>query len=74
MRLPIVFDKDQIVEFKYINYKGEYSHRRVKIIAIEFTSTPYHQRSQFLLRGIDLDKEAERSFAMSDIYHLMWHL
>ncbi|MCM1507950.1 MAG: hypothetical protein NC177_12580 [Ruminococcus flavefaciens] len=58
---------DKLVSFKYINYKGKLSIRRVRPIEIWFGSTNYHSENQWLLKAFDIDKNDYRNFAMKDI-------
>lgn len=53
--------------FPYKNHRGEHGHRRVSPIRIWFGSTEWHPEPQWLLRAFDLDKDAERDFALSQI-------
>jgi len=61
-----VYANDQ-VSFNYKNYKGELSIRKVKPMGVYFGSNEWHPKPQWLLRAFDVDKQAERSFAMQDI-------
>lgn len=56
-----------IVRFTYRNHRGEISQRRAVFLRIDFRSTPYHSKPQYILHGVDLDKGAERGFALKDI-------
>ena len=55
------------VTFTYKNYRGEVSVRLVCPIMIAFGRTGFHPEPQWLLHAWDLNKEAERTFAMKDI-------
>lgn len=55
-----------VAKFEYDNYRGETSQRTVKVNSIRHTSTEYHSK-QWILFGWDLDKQAERGFAMKDM-------
>jgi predicted DNA-binding transcriptional regulator YafY len=57
----------RIVWFMYANYKGETRVRRVRPIEIAFTYSTFHPEPQWILKGLDLDKNMVRSFAMKDI-------
>jgi predicted DNA-binding transcriptional regulator YafY len=59
--------KNQIIEFTYKNYRGEIADRKVVPIKIYFGSTEYHKEPQWILKALDLDKNAERDFALLDI-------
>ena len=53
--------------FTYRNYRGEVAERRVQPISVRFGTTEWHPQPGWLLRGFDLEKMAEREFAMADI-------
>lgn len=58
---------DAEIEMVYTNWKGETGVRRIKPLNIWFGSTEFHPEEQLLLTAIDLDKNAERTFAVCDI-------
>lgn len=58
---------EKIVKFKYKNYRGEVAWRSVEPIEIRFGSTDWHPEPQWLLRALDVEKNAEREFAIKDI-------
>lgn len=60
-------DPAQIVVIKYTNHRCETSTRRILPQGIRFDSTPWHPVEQWLLTAWDLDKAADRTFAMKDI-------
>ena len=55
------------VTFTYKNHRGETSVRLVCPIMIAFGSNEYHPDPQWLLHGWDIQKEAERTYAMKNI-------
>lgn len=55
------------VTFTYKNYRGEIGVRMVRPIMIAFGANSYHPEPQWLLHGFDLNKQAERTFAIKDI-------
>lgn len=59
--------RDDILEFDYINWKGIKGHRKVKVFAIYYGGTEYHPEDQWLMGAIDLDKGEHRIFAMKDM-------
>lgn len=61
--------EDLQIEFKYKNYKGEISQRRVLPGRVYFGSTEFHPHPQLLMEGYDLDKKQNRTFAIRDIIH-----
>lgn len=58
------------IKFKYKNYRNEISWRTIEPIEIRFGSTEWHNEPQWLLRAFDIEKDAEREFAIKDI--LIW--
>jgi predicted DNA-binding transcriptional regulator YafY len=55
------------IEFDYVNYRGETSHRRARVGEIMFAATEWHTEPQWLIGGFDLDKNEMRHFAMRDM-------
>lgn len=53
--------------FTYSNHRGEVADRTVVFICFWFGSTDYHLTEQFFMRANDLDRGADRDFALSDI-------
>jgi len=50
-------------EFIYTNYAGKISNRRIRYLSTEYgTIDPYYKEPTMMLRGFDIDKNAERSF------------
>ena len=56
-----------VIEFDYVNWKGEKGHRRALVSGFYYGNTEYHKESQWLLVALDLDKDEERVFAMNDM-------
>lgn len=57
----------QPLEFDYTNWRGERGRRRVYPLYLWWGSTEWHPESGWLLHATDLDKGAERDFALMDI-------
>lgn len=55
------------VEIVYTNWRGETSKRVIKPIKIWFGATNWHKQEQWLLKATDIEKNAERDFALKDI-------
>jgi len=53
--------------FTYRNHRGVSGVRRVQPISVRYGTTEWHPEPQWLMRAFDLDKDAEREFAMSEI-------
>lgn len=61
------FDAKQIVKIIYTNYRNETSTRTIIPKKIFFDKTDWHPQEQWLIEAYDLDKKADRSFAIKDI-------
>jgi predicted DNA-binding transcriptional regulator YafY len=57
----------RLIVIRYKNYRGETSDRRIIPLRIRFASSDWHPDAQWLLDAFDLDRGAERSFAIKDI-------
>lgn len=53
--------------FWYKNHRGEEGYRRVRPLMFYFGSTEWHPGPQMLMRAFDLEKDAERDFAVADM-------
>ena len=56
------------VRIDYTNWRGEREWRRILPLRLIFDSNEFHPEPQWLLVATDLDKAAERHFAMQDIH------
>lgn len=56
------------ITFTYTNWRGTTSVRHVVILSVEYGTTPHHNAAQWFVRCFDIDKKAERTFALSDIH------
>lgn len=63
----LLADAKAAVNIVYTNYRGETRSRRIVPSKIEFMSTPHHPEAQWILHAFDVEKQAQRSFAMKDI-------
>tara|TARA_Y100001968_G_scaffold331057_1_gene384584 strand:- start:1107 stop:1325 length:219 start_codon:yes stop_codon:yes gene_type:complete len=59
-------DEDQAITFTYTNWRGETSVRKAIPMGLEWSSTEWHPEPGWLLRAYDLEKQAERQFAIKD--------
>lgn len=59
---------NKVVKILYTNYKGKVAWRNIIPKRIEYTSTEHHPGYQWILQAFDVDKKANRSFAMLDIH------
>jgi len=55
------------IKIKYKNWKNEISIRNIYPDEVWYGSTEYHKTLQFLLTAWDIDKQAFRDFALTDI-------
>lgn len=55
------------VKILYTNWRGETAVRKIIPKEIVFASTEWHPEEQWLLVAFDVDKQADRSFAIKDI-------
>ena len=60
-------EENKMVIINYTNWKGVTALRKIIPIEIFFGATEWHKEEQWLLRAYDVDKNAERSFAIKDI-------
>jgi hypothetical protein len=51
----------------YTNYRNETAVRTIRPISQRFGSTEWHPEPQWLLKGIDIDGNKEREFALKDM-------
>lgn len=51
----------------YTNWRGETGERQIVPIELWYGSTEWHSEPQWLLKALDVEKQAERDFAMADI-------
>ncbi len=60
-------ENKKIVEIVYTNWKGVTATRHIIPKDIFFGSTEWHTEVQWLLNAFDVDKQADRAFALKDI-------
>jgi len=58
---------NETVNIVYTNYRNETAVRKVVPKKIWFGGTGWHPEEQWLLDAYDIEKQADRSFAMKDI-------
>lgn len=64
---PPRYEPDRAIRIVYTNYRGETAQREVVPQRVWFGATEWHPEEQWLLDAIDIEKGAERSFALRDI-------
>ena len=57
----------ETLTFVYRNWRGEVAERKVIPLSVHYGATEWHPEPQWLMRAFDLDKQAERDFAMADM-------
>lgn len=62
------FMSPRAVWIDYTNYRGERGVREVVPLGIRFGATEHHPEPQWLMDAYDVQKEAERTFAMNDVH------
>lgn len=63
----LIIKPGALLEFDYVNYRGESSHRRIKVNRTLYGNNKYHPIPQWMIDGDDLDKKERREFAMRDM-------
>ena len=61
------FIDNQKVKILYKNWKGVTSYRNIVPKSVEFKATEWHPEEQWILNAFDIDKQADRAFALKDI-------
>lgn len=54
-----------LISFDYVNHRGEAARRRVRPLSIRFGTSEYYSEPQWLMKALDVGKDANREFAMS---------
>ena len=62
-----ILEKEKIANIVYTNWRGETAQRMIIPESIYFGSTEWHPELQWLLRALDVEKQAMRDFAIKDI-------
>ena len=56
----------EVVTMQYTNYKGVTAARSIIPTELLFGTTEFHKDPQWLLKAFDIDKQANRVFALRD--------
>ncbi len=64
---PVDCDPRKAIKIVYRNYRGETAQRKVVPQRLWFGATTWHPEEQWLLDAVDVEKGAQRSFALRDI-------
>jgi predicted DNA-binding transcriptional regulator YafY len=60
-------DLRRAIRIIYTNYRGETAQRTIVPQRVWFGATEWHPEEQWLLDAVDVEKNAQRSFALRDI-------
>lgn len=55
------------IKVRYTNYRGEMAVRTIVPISFYFGSTEYHKEEQWLVKLWDVERDAERIYALKEI-------
>ena len=58
---------EKAVKIVYTNYKGVTATRSIVPIELLFGHNEWHTQDQWLMIALDIEKNAERTFALKDI-------
>jgi predicted DNA-binding transcriptional regulator YafY len=61
------FQEERVLQFDYLNWRGESSKRIARMNSLYKGSNEYHKDNQWIMVGIDLEKNQERHFAVKDM-------
>lgn len=65
--LAIEFVPGQVIRFRYRNWEGVVSERTARVTTLAYGSTEWHPQPQWLVQAFDMEKKAERLFALRDM-------
>jgi len=63
----VLVDTEKIVKILYTNYRGETAVRSIIPHKVWFGGTDWHPGAQWILDAFDVEKGADRSFALKDV-------
>ncbi len=63
----ITIKQGQKVHFNYKNHRGDVARRSAVVRGVDYGETEWYPKKQWFLRCYDLDRLAERSFAVANI-------
>lgn len=59
-----------VVQFDYMNYRGEHSKRQVAFMGVYYGHNEWHPEDEFIMKAFDKEKKSVRYFAIKDITNL----
>jgi predicted DNA-binding transcriptional regulator YafY len=68
-KVPPEIKQNQVVSIVYTNWEGKVGIRHILPQKMWYGKTEWHKEEQWLLTAWDIDKDAERTYAMKDIHH-----
>lgn len=66
----VTFISDQVIRFRYENWKGVVSDRIARVEALVYASTEWHRELQWLVRAFDVEKHETSLFSLRDMVPL----
>ncbi|MEK6961440.1 MAG: WYL domain-containing protein [Nanoarchaeota archaeon] len=60
-------NRKRAVQIIYTNYRGETSERTIIPVELIFGKNEWHPQEQWMIRAIDVEKGAVRTFTLKDI-------
>lgn len=61
------------IEIRYKNWKGKISNRIIIPIKLRYGESEFHKGNQWILKAWDVNKSADREFAINDILEYISH-
>jgi hypothetical protein len=55
------------IAFHYENWQGVSAERTCEVIGLFYGQNEWHKENQFMLKGLDLEKNQERTYAIRDM-------
>lgn len=59
-----------VIQFDYMNYRGEHSKRQAAYMGIYYGHNEWHPEDEFIMKAFDKEKKSVRYFAVKDISNL----
>lgn len=59
------------ISFLYLNHRGKIGTRKVIYDGVRYGTSEWHKEPQWLLKGIDIDRNQIREFAMKDMKNVV---
>ena len=59
------------VTFGYQNWRGENAERSAQLLRMYYGKNDYHPQTQWIVVGLDLDKDQERHYSLKDMENVI---